>query len=228
MTQLRHIRGDLHDQIAAYATSACIGATRRLFDAAEPVTATGFRRGMCRAWSTCCSRITIRCARSFSLLPPPLAPFRSRLARKPLRMLLKKPRKLLLTTPLLPLMPLLKAPPTPLLLPVKPPKALPLLLVKPLTPPLPPLKALSTVLLLPLRKLLPSNRLRMTGSGAGIGSVPAPFSCLQSAPRGADMISASPLPTADKMTIRSPLRLPRHAPRRGSAVRARSCSVDQG
>ncbi|MCB2063185.1 MAG: hypothetical protein KDE25_06980, partial [Novosphingobium sp.] len=162
MTQLRHIRAHPHDENATYATSACIGATRRLFDATEPVIATGFRCGICRAWSTCCSRITIRCARSFSLLPPPLAPFRSRLARKPRRKLLKKPPKPLPTMPPLPpkvLPTLLVKPPT---LPVKPPKALPLPPVKLLTLPLPLLKAPSKVLLLPLRKLLPSNRLRMT------------------------------------------------------------------
>jgi hypothetical protein len=92
---------------------------------------------------------------------------------------------------------------TPLPLPVKPLKALPTLLplpVKPLKVPLPllvtPLKALLTLLrvllkaplkalkLPPLpRRRLPSNRLPINGLGAGIGSVPAPFSYLGSVRR---------------------------------------------
>lgn len=94
-----------------------------------------------------------------------------------------------------------KALPTLLLLPVTLPKALlPLLAMPP--------KALLTLprtllLLLPLTPLLlrprrlPSNRLTLTELGAGIGSVPAPFSCpgqiaLAAADKAGLALAASP------------------------------------
>jgi len=109
---------------------------------------------MCRAWSTRCQGIHT-CARSFSLLLPPLAFSLSRLARTKLKKLQTRLLKQLLPTllkwpltPPPPLATLLLLPPTPLLALLP---ALRLLLPTPLLA----LRLLLPTLLLPLRTLLP-------------------------------------------------------------------------
>lgn len=110
------------------------------------------------------------CARSFSLLPPPLAFSLSRPARRILKKLLKKPLKLLLRTlrtppvkPSLPPRKLLTPPPTLLVM---------LLLLLPV-----PLLAPLRMLLPLLRKLLLSNSRKVALPELGVRALAqAPFS----------------------------------------------------
>jgi len=135
----------------------------------------GFPRGLfchvakCRAWSTRCSRNTIPCARSFSLLPLPAPLSLCRLARK--RLLKKQLPKLPKLLPKLlpkPLRKLLLLQPTLLLLLRAPLRKL--LLLQPM------LLLLQPTLLLLLRMLPRRCNLRRRHKIGGVGETSRPFS----------------------------------------------------